>query len=510
MKIERTKNSIRSTASGLFNRCINLLIPFVIRTIMIRKLGSEYLGLNSLFTSIVQVLNLTELGVGSALVFNMYKPIVEDDISALSGLLQLYKNIYRAIGGIILVAGLCTIPALPYLVDTSQLEGTGINLYILFLIYLANTAISYFFFAYRKSLLMAHQRQDVISNINSAVHFLLYALQIAVLFIVPNYYVYIILMPVFTIADNLVVAYITRKYYAHIIQYKDSKIVHARSILSSVKYVVGHKVGAVVIQSADSIIISMFLNLTTLTIYGNYYYVISAINGFINVGYNAILAGVGNSIITQSKERMYRLFKDLSYMIFYVVTFCATCMLTLYQPFMEIWMGPEFMFPMHTVILFVVYFYTWQVRVIGLNFKDAAGMWKNDFLKPYVGLVVNVLLNILLINVWGVDGVLIATIVVMVLVYFPWEAVVLHRDLFQTGMAGYVIRNVRYAVTAVLCAALTYFVVDKIHLSGMAGLCVKAAVTVVLCNLILIISSLKLREAQRMFERVKRLCTKRK
>lgn len=510
MKIERTKNSIRNTAFGVLNRCINLLLPFVIRTIMLRKLGTEYLGLSSLFTSIIQVLNLTELGVGSALVFNMYKPVAEDDYGALNGLLQMYRRVYRAIGVLILIAGLCLLPLLPHLVDTSQLEASGINLYILFLIYLANTVISYCFFAYRKSLLMAHQRQDQISNIDSAVHLCLYLLQILVLVLFPNYYLYIILMPVFTVLDNLCVAIVTSRQYGAVLRAPGNSPVTPKELLASVKYVVGHKIGGVILQSADSIVISAFLDLTLLTMYSNYYYIISALVGIFHVGYSAILAGVGNSLITQSAEQVYKLFRELSFLVFYIVAFCAACLLSLLQPFMEIWMGQELMLPMGTVILFVIYFYTWQFRIIGLNFKDAAGMWKNDFLKPYAGIVINLALNLLLVRRLGVAGILYATIIVMVFVYYPWETLVLHRDLFRKKPVPFFLRSIRYALIAAVCAAVTHAVVQQIPVPGIGGLLIKAAAAALTGNIVLLMCTFRMPEFRYLQRRVRQLCRKRK
>ena len=150
MKIEREKNSLRNTATGIVNRCVNLLIPFVVRTIIIHKLGSEFLGLNSLFTSIIQVLNLTELGIGNALVFSMYKPIAEDNTEEISVLLSLYKKIYSLIGIIVFVLGMIIMPFLPHLIDMDSMAGTNINVYILFLMYLIHTTLTYLFFAYKK------------------------------------------------------------------------------------------------------------------------------------------------------------------------------------------------------------------------------------------------------------------------------------------------------------------------------------------------------------------------
>lgn len=508
MKIERTRNSIRSTMSGLLNRGINLLIPFVIRTVMIHKLGVEYLGLSTLFVSLIQVLNLSELGIGSALVFHMYKPVSEDDFDALSGILWLYRRVYRVIGSVILGIGICLMPILPWLVDVKQLTGTNVNLYALFMIYLVNTVISYWFFAYRKSLLMAYQRHDLISNINSMVNIGLYVLQILALLVCPSYYLYILLMPIFTLADNILVALTTGKLYPQIIQRKHTPPTQVHGLLGNVKYMVGHKVGGVVIQSADSIVISAFLNLTVLTAYSNYYYVVSALVGLIHVGYNAILAGVGNSILIQSREKNYELFEELSFLVFYVVAFCSACLMALYQPFMKLWMGEELMLPNRTVVLFVVYFYTWQFRIIGLNFKDAAGMWKNDALKPYVGLVLNMTLNIVLVQLIGVDGVLLATIFVMTMVYFPWETWVLHKDLFKKSTGKYYRRCLFYAIAAGLTTWITYSVVSWISGNSLVFFIMKVIVTVFVSNGILLMLTFHIPQRNGLLGRIKAICNK--
>ena len=172
--MQRTKNAVRNLVFGFINKMIIMLFPFVIRTIIIRELGAGYLGLGSLFTSILQVLNLAELGFSSAVVFCMYKPIAEKDSETICALLNLYKQIYRIIGIVILVIGLALTPFLPYLI-----KGTvpnGINIYILYYIYLFNTAITYFLFAYKSTLLVAHQRNDVVSNISSLTNILQYFL----------------------------------------------------------------------------------------------------------------------------------------------------------------------------------------------------------------------------------------------------------------------------------------------------------------------------------------------
>lgn len=396
------------------------------------------------------------------------------------------------------------LPFLTKLIDMEALEGLDINVYVLFLIYLSNSVSTYLFFAYKKSILMANQRQDVISTVDSIVHLSMYLTQIIVLYCVPNYYIYIIMLPLFTLIDNGVAAFYAHKLYPYISN-KVSTNISIKPIVSNIKYLIGHKIGAVIISSADSIVISTFLAMNTLTTYSNYFYVITALNGFVNVGYNAVLAGVGNSIIKESKERIYLLFSELTFLLFYIVSLCSICLFSLYQPFMMLWMGKEFMFDMGTVSLFVIYFYTWQIRVMGLNFKDAAGMWKNDAMKPYVGMVINIILNLVLVNTIGVNGVLVATIVVMVFVYFPWETKVLFRDLFQKSPRIYLLSEFKYLIITILVASLVYYIVGFISLGGLSGLIIKAGSAFLIGNICLISMCYKSTEFKNVTNRIKRM-----
>ena len=304
-RLERTKNSIRNLMFGIVNKCISIFLPFLIRVIIINVLGKEYLGLNNLFTSILQVLNLAELGIGSAMVYSMYKPIAEGDGELICALLALYKKLYRIIGLIVFAIGFALIPFLSYLIKGGV---NDIDYNVLYLIFLVDTVLSYLLFAYKNSLLIAHQRTDVGSNIGTIIHLLLNFLQVIFLFIFKNYYAYIIVKPVFTIANNLFVNIATKRMYP---QYKPCGIVSKekqREILSRVKALVGHKVGTTVVASADSLVISSFLGLGILAIYSNYYYIIYFIVSLTSIFFNGMLAGIGNSLVVETNDKNYSLF----------------------------------------------------------------------------------------------------------------------------------------------------------------------------------------------------------
>ena len=256
MKLDRTKNAIRNFFWGIINRVITLLLPFIARTIIINSLGAEYLGLNNLFTSILNVLSLAELGVGTALVYAMYKPIAEENQDEICSLLKLYRSCYRVIGAIILAIGILIIPFLPKLIHGTY--PNDINLYILYVIYLSNTVLSYFLFAYKQSLLQAHQRTDVSSNVGSIVNIALNVIQIVVLIRLNNYYLYVILKPIFTVINNITIAIVTKRMYPNYSCRGNINREVAKTIAHKVKALVGHKIGTTVITSADNLVISAF------------------------------------------------------------------------------------------------------------------------------------------------------------------------------------------------------------------------------------------------------------
>lgn len=462
MNENRTKKSIKNIITGVGYKSIGIFFPFIIRTVMIKKLGAEYLGLNSLFTSILQMLSLSELGIGNAMVYSMYKPIAAGDTKRVCALLALYQKCYRYIGIIIMLLGLLLLPFLDLLIDGAY--PTEINLYILYLIYLFNTVISYFLFAYKKSILDATQNISIENVIQTFFMAIMYSIQIIILWFIKNYYVYIILLPITTILINLFRFRIITKKYP---QYKCYGIIDKEFIddlKSKIKALIGHKIGNSIIWFSDSIIISAFLGLNILAIYSNYYYVMNAVIGMLAIFYNSILASVGNSIVMENSEKNYKDFINLNFINIWLVSFCTICLLCLYQPFMELWMGKKMMFDFSVVILFSFYFYTWMFNKIANMYLNAAGLWKYAFWKPYVSSCVNLILNIILVNIVGIIGVLISTIVASIFIETLWESSVIHKYLFKEKsklyylqlFKGIIFTGIGGLITYLICSFISY------------------------------------------------------
>ena len=238
---------------------------------MIYFMGVQYLGLNSLFTSILQVLNLAELGVGSAMVYSMYKPIVEDDEITICALLKLYKIYYWLIGLVIAIAGIALTPFIPRLIKSDL--PAGLNIYVLYLLNLAVTVLSYWLFAYKNSLLQAHQRTDITSKVTLLTTTLQYGIQLLVLILLKDYYIYIIVNLITQVLTNIITAYAATRMYP---DYKPTGKLPkqmVQDINHRIRDLFTSKIGAVVVNSADTIVISAFLGLTALAVYQNYFYI---------------------------------------------------------------------------------------------------------------------------------------------------------------------------------------------------------------------------------------------
>ena len=275
MKIERTVNAGRNIAFGMILQVYQIAIPFIMRTAMIYFLGVEYLGLNSLFSSVLQVLNLAELGVGAAMVYSMYKPIAEDDTAKICSLMKLYRTYYRVIGGVIGGTGLVLTPFIPLLVKSDLPE--DINVYILYLMNLALTVLSYWLFAYKNSLFQAHQRIDIPNKVTLITNTIMYILQFFVLIYIKNYYVYV-LISLFTQAmTNILTAIAATKMYPSYVPVGTLSKDEVSVINHRVRDLFTSKIGFVIVNSADTIVISAFLGLSMLAVYQNYYFILKSI-----------------------------------------------------------------------------------------------------------------------------------------------------------------------------------------------------------------------------------------
>ena len=482
MKIERTKNAARNVLFGGILKVYQIFLPFLMRTAMLYWLGVEYLGLSSLFTSILSVLSLAELGVGSAMVYSMYRPIAEDDTATICALLRLYRLYYRVIGLVVAVLGLALMPFVPKLIQGDV--PADLNVYVLYLLSLAATVLSYWLFAYKSSLLNAHQRVDVISKTSLVTSTLMYAGQLAVLFFLHSYYGYLIISLLTGAANNLLTAWVAGRMYPnyHPTGRLDREI--RASINRRIQDLFTAKVGGVVVNSADTIVVSAFLGLAMLAVYQNYFFIVSAVMGIFGILFNACTAGIGNSIVVESREKNYRDLRSFTFLVAWLGGFCTCCLLCLYQPFMKVWVGEDLMLGFGAVACFCIYFFVQEINALLNLYKDAAGIWHEDRFRPLVTALANLTMNLLLVQVWGIYGVLLSTVFATLCVGMPWLLHNLFSTLFRpSGLPCYLRLLLRCVLTVGVGCVLTLGICILIPLEGWWALVVRGLVCCLVPNL---------------------------
>lgn len=481
----RTYYAKRNVITGCISKVIYLLLPFCTRTFITYYLGVKYLGLNNLFVSLLQMLNLAELGVSSAIVFCMYKPIANDDNKTICALLNFYKITYRVIGLVILTLGLCIIPFLDNFIKGEV--PNNVNIVFVYVLFLLNTVLGYLLYSYKSSILVAYQRVDITNLITTIIVFLQNLIQIISLIVFSNYYIFAIIMPICTIVNNLLIARITSKLYPNII----CKGKLDKEILIDLKYKISglmvSKLCMTSRNSLDNVIIASFIGLNSVAIYGNYYMIMSGVQSILSIATVSITASVGNSIALETPKKNYDDMMKFCFIYSWISGIATCCLLNLYQPFMKIWMGEDMLFPFNIVICMCIYFYSLTLGDIRTVYMTGAGLWWESRFRSILEALTNIVLNVVLGKMFGVIGVVIATIISILVINFGYGSTIIFKHYFKISYKSYYLYNFIYACVIAVSCLLTYWVCEFIVLPGVISLVCKFIICLVISNLIYII-----------------------
>lgn len=486
----RTKNSSRNMVFACLAYLVQVILSFLLRRYFIYVFNEEYLGLNSLFTNVLSLLSLAELGFGTALVFEMYKPMAEGDKEKVRQLLHFYKVSYSIIGVVIGVLGLCVLPFMGYF--KAQAPGVDLNLYIVYLISLTNTVVSYFF-AYRRSLLYASQRNDIESKVNTIFNIVTTLLQLSVLFVFGNYYLYAGVSIITGVASNLSIYLITQKKYSEYVRPASSNLDKEtkKEINKNIRALVTHRIGGVVLTGTDSLIIFLMLGASTLGKYSNYLLITTQVGSLISIFTNSVRSSIGNSIAGEGHDKNYKLFTKLNFLQFWLVSFCAVCIFVLADPFIDVMLtkGGETSLTLNTQVLLLmcISFYITHSRTVVQLFKDGAGLFYQDRIKPIIESIANLILSIVLTNLIGLPGVIIGTIVSTVTVCLWVEPHVLNKYYMKRSTVKYFGKYFLFAFATLISGAVTYFMCGLIQTDTLLTLIAKFAICAVVPNLMLLL-----------------------
>lgn len=486
MRIASTKNTMRGIFFGTINKVVLIIMPFILRSILIHRIGTEYAGLSSLFTSILRVLNVAELGFASAATFSLYKPIAEEDADKVCALLAFYRKIYYSIGAIIMVAGLALMPFLDHLIKGTY--PADVSLRVLYLIYLIDSAASYFLFSYKNLILNAYQRVDVISIISTALHLLMYAGQIISLVVFRAYYAYVVSIVLYTIANNLFVARYVSKRFPQYSCKGDLSKAEKKDIVKNSYGMLLFKVCQVTRNSLDTVFISAFIGLSAAAIYNNYYQIFAGLISIQTIIRESMKGGIGNKIALNSPEKNHKDMLVFMYLYAWLSGIFTACMLCLYQPFVKMWVGSKLMLDESTMIMFCVYFYITSMGSIRFLYHQAAGLFWTKRYWTVAEAAINLVGNYVLVRLWGMFGVVCATIISLITVDFFYSTTIVYDHYFKNGKIGVFFKKhgIYLLITAAGCVP-AYLLCRWITIEGIVGLFVRLAVCLVSSNIIFFI-----------------------
>lgn len=504
MNKSRTQNSVLTIVTSGVRQGLTLMLTFVSRTIFIKILGAEYLGLNGLFTNILSILALSELGIGSAISFYLYKPIAEKNIERIKSLMIFYKKCYRIVGGMILVLGSAIIPILPKVVNFDQ--DLPVNLYVIYFLYLLNTASSYLFFAYKQALVTANQEQYKIEKISIYFTFINCIVDILILIIFRDYYIYLIFKFLLVLTKNFVIAVKIDKEYPYIKEktYVPITKTEMRLFFKDIGSVSLFRIGSVLFNTTDNIIISILLGTIVVGYYSNYYMIISQITMIVGIIIKAFSAGIGNVIAKESKTKQFKIYTQLDILIFVITTICATCLFQLLNSFIKLWLGgvnKDYILSQPVVLFLCINFYFDMTTQIANSFREASGNFETGKSLQLIGGIVNIILSIILGKLFGLAGIFVATIIVKGLITVTPFLMKVSRDVFGFGKWKLLKRYYFNILILIISLLSTWIIGYKFHMRGIIDFCIECAISCIVPMVIIFIVYKNNHEMQELIHR---------
>ena len=461
--MSRTQSSVKNLATALIGQGVGVIISFIARMIFLDCLNEEYLGLNGLFTNILTVFSLVELGIGPAMNFSLYKPLAEKDTEKVKSIMRLYQKSYVIIGILIMLIGFGFTPF--YTIFMEEIPDVS-NLTIIYWLFVVNTAVSYFF-SYKRALIICDEKRYIATIFRYCFYAASNIFQIIVLVLTGDYILFLIVQIVFAFSENFLVSLKADKMYPFLKE-KNVKPLEKetiKDIAKNVKAMLMHKIGGMVVLSTDNIIMSKYVSLTAVGIYSNYYLITDALNKITSQFFISIVASVGNLNALEDKNDKKRLeesFDKTFFLNFWIFGFCSCCLWCLFNPFISLWLGSHLIFDSFTVGVITVNFYLTGMRRSVLTYKEATGVFYQDRYKPLIEAVVNIIASILLAKKLGVAGIFLGTIISTLVMPVWVEPYVLYKYVFKKSSRIYALRFIRYTavflIATVICDLCTGFI----------------------------------------------------
>ena len=443
MANSRSENVVKNATATVTLQVVKNLLDFVGRVIFVRLLGAEYTGVNSLFTEILTVLSFTELGIGNAMIFSLYKPLAEKDTEKIKSLMKLYAISYRVIGVVIAILGVCVIPFLDIIVG--EVSYVKENLVVLYLLFLANTVVSYFFI-YNRSLIVADQKSYLVGIYREVFHAIRVVAQTIFLLVTRSIIPYLIIMIICTFLNNVYVTYQAKKMYPYL-KDKDVKPLdksESKGIFSNVKALVVYKIGTIMLESTDSIFISFLVNVLTVGLYGNYKMIINVFKTVGNQVMESLIASIGNLNAEATNEKKLVVFNDIYYINAWFYGFTTVGLGLFLTAVVQICFGAENVIAESAVWAACIYYYVANMHYPCYAFRTTAGLFVYGKYVPLACTILNIILNIILGMKFQLVGILMASVISRMLTFEIIDPVLIFKRVFEKSSFEYFVKYVFY------------------------------------------------------------------
>jgi O-antigen/teichoic acid export membrane protein len=479
--MSRTKNSVKNLIAGIGSEVLITLIKFVTRTIFIQTLGAKYLGISGLFTNILTVLSLAELGIGTAITYSLYKPIANKDEHQIILLMKLYKNAFRLIGIAIAIIGLLLIPFLPIIIKD---EINFVNLNFIFLLYLMQTVSSYLFFAYKSVIIKANQKERVITSIGLVYFVITNIIQIIILVVYSNFEVFVMISVISNVLQNITIAVKANKMFPYINKKtkdnlpKSEKINIFKNIYANFIY----KINAVILNSTDSILLATFIGLEIVGIYSNYLLIVSTVKTILNKFYSAIISSLGDLHASENRKQEYAIFKIVNFFTFFVSGLAAIATFVVGNMFIKFWVGSEFVLSDLFVLLIAIEIYIFGIQRNLSIFRSAMGLFQQAKYRPILGIFINLSVSLILLNQIGIYGVVIGTIISILVTFLSFDPYIIYKYVFKKPTLDYYLINMRYFLTICIAGAISFYISKLINGEGIFYIVIYSLICIVVLS----------------------------
>lgn len=506
-KYSRTEYSFRNMFASMAGYALNVILSFVCRIFFARILGAEYLGISGMFQNVLSLLTLTELGIGTAMIYALYKPVADDDKDKIASYMKTYEMAYRVVGIVVFILGLAVMPFLNLVV--TERPNIPENMYVLYLLFLFSTASSYFF-SYRSSILIANQRNYIVVSISYAVVIVQDIVQIIILYLTKSYLLYLLLQIIFVFITNILIS----KKAVHEYPYINKKGAlpltkeEKRSLLKNVKALTVTKLSGILVNNTDNLVITYFNGLIQTGIVSNYSLLINTLNSLVNQLFTSLSGSLGNLNAVSDKQHKYEVFNSLNLANFWIYGWASIGIVVVSSDIIEIFFGSNYVMSIEIPIILAINFYILGMQCVVGIYKSTMGLFRYGQYAMFLTAVLNLFGDFILGAKYGIFGIFLATMLARLFTNTWYEPYIIFKYGFKRKFSEYLIRYIIYLVILLLTGGICLKICSYITMGGWLQLFLKLLVCILVPNLIFFVVFFKRSEFQFIKNRVLGLSSK--